>query len=244
MRLGIPIRLTMIPGPVGSILAKLTAYIAPIVAVIVIVILLLGIVRPRVGAIFQLRKKIVESQQKVVILETKLSTLRSFNLDKLQQDVKKAEIGIPADKDLPGLLLNLEKLAQDSGVAIAAAQLSPGLIGKEDGKGTAENFPVKFTITGGFAQIKSFLGAVASSPRVIDLRSLAMASEQASLSASLDLDIYYLAIAAAKFSVDDPLQTITADEAKILQSLVPPSQITVSPAPAPITTGKADPFAP
>lgn len=247
MKINFGLRPVLLPAPLRGVARKLLIYLFPVVAGVVVVILLLGVVRPRVGEILKLQKKISESKQKVDVFAKKLSTLKSFNQSQLTSDVAKVEIALPSSKDLPSLLSNLERLAGESQLAITTIQTAPGVITPTAGQNEAESFSVKVTVAGNFSQIKSFLGKAISAPRVLTTRTLGINSQkteqQASLSATVALDSYSLSAASIKFLPEEPLQPVTAEEQKILTTITIIPE-TVQPSPAPIPVGKADPFAP
>lgn len=228
-----------------SLRKVLSIYAFPVISGIVVLILLFGIVLPRVEAVFTLRKKIAQSKQKVDAMDKKLTTLRGFNQNLLSKDVKKVEIALPPEKDLSSILSNLESLASQSGVAIAGVQTTPGEVRPASSNGETDNILVKVTITGNFGQIKSFLGKVISAPRLMSANSLAVSANPsattASLSASLDLAAYFQIPTSVEFNVDEPLQTLNSEEEKILTKITPAVTL---PSVAPPVTGRSDPFAP
>lgn len=234
-----------VPAPLAGIFEKYSVFILPFVSGLIILALLLFVVRPRLGEIFELRGQVAKAREDAVVLENKLSTLQNFDQDKLLSDVKKVETALPSDKDLQGLLSTLERLAAETGVGISAVQLTPGQISPIPAGGAAENFPVKVTITGNFFQIKSHLARVFESIRVIGVKSLTITLGtvgSASLSATLNLDSFFQQLAATQVQVREPLQNLTSAEQQILDKILVPQPTTVTPPPPPIT-GKADPFA-
>lgn len=235
-----------VPAPLAGIFEKYSVFILPFVSGLIVLALLLFVVRPRLGEIFELRGQVAKAKQDAVVLENKLSNLQNFDQDKLLSDVKKVETALPSDKDLQGLLSTLERLAAETGVGILAVQLTPGQISPIPAGGAAENFPVKITITGNFFQIKNHLARVFESIRVIGVKSLTITLGtvgSASLSATLNLDSFFQQLSATQVQVREPLQNLTSAEQQILDKISVPQPATVTPPPPPIT-GKADPFAP
>ena len=233
-----------LPQSVKKKLNKLSIYAFPVISGVVILILMVGIILPRVQAVFTLRKEISQLKQKVEAMDKKLVTLRGFNQNLLADDVKKVEIALPSEKDLSSILSNLESLAAETGVAIAGVQTTPGEVKPASGKGETDNLPVKVTITGDFGQIKSFLGRLVSASRLMSAESLAVSANPsattASLSASLDLAAYFQIPTVVQFNVDEPVQTLNSEEEKILTKITP---ATIPPSAAPPVTGRSDPFA-
>lgn len=247
MKINLIIRSLSIPKPIGVVTGKYSNYLLPAVTGIIVLFLLLWVVKPRFSEIFQLKEKIAQSKQDVVTLNNKLTALQGFDRDKLLADARKVEIALPSEKDLPSLLSILERLAAETGAAIASVQLTPGQIAPTGGGGEAANFPVKVTIAGSFAQIKSFLGSVTNASRVVTVRNLTITSsttQQASLSATLNLESFFQSLTATKFKTSDPLQNLTTEEQEVLAKITVPLPVVITPPAQPPVTGKADPFAP
>ncbi len=248
MKLNLTTKSVGLSRPLAGVLGgKYATYLLPVISALIVLILLLFVVKPRFLDIFKLRNNIAQAKQDVVVLESKLTTLKGFNQDKLLSDVKKVEVSLPSDKDLPGLLLTLERIAAETGVSIAAVQLTPGQISPTPAGGEVENFPVKATITGNFFQVKNYLVSVFGSPRMVAVKSVTITSGTAgavaSLSATLNLDSFFQQLAATKVVVRDPLQNLTSTELQILEKIAVPAPVAGVPPPPPVT-GKADPFAP
>lgn len=209
-----------LPPAYSKILGKLKLFILPAIAVVVVIVAFY-LLNPRVRDIFVLNKSIKDLEGKIANVDKKLSILQLLDSNVLLSQVREAEKALPSEKDIPGLLAALDRLAQETGISITSFQVVPGEVtatGSAQAVG-AESLPFKMSIAGGYDSVKSFLTRAVNSNRALRIRSVAMTTQAgpASTSASLDMETFYQMIAKIKFAPSDKLPDITAEEQRALE---------------------------
>lgn len=233
-----------LPPSYSKFLGKFRLFVLPVVTVIVLVVAF-QLLAPRIKDILALNKSIKDLEGKVANVDKKLSILASLDSNILQAQVVEAEKALPSQKDIPGLLAALDRLAQNSGVSITSFQVAPGQVTATTSAQAvgAESLPFKLSLAGGYNGIKDFLSRAVHSNRTLRVRSVAMTAQSgpASVSASLDMETFYQILAKIKFAPSDRLPDITVEEQKALEEASRRpylSEISGSRPP----TGKVNPF--
>ena len=127
------------PVSLSTLPSRYKVFLAPTLAVAVSVILLLMVVKPRLETVWQSRQEIKESQTRLENIQTKLDELSRLNKTKLEADVKLLNRALPFEKDVPGAVLGIERLAADSGLIIDSLALSPGEVSTQSATTEATN---------------------------------------------------------------------------------------------------------
>src|SRR3989344_6582431 len=102
----------------NPLFAEIKSYGLPIIIIIVFSILVLFIIKPRVADIFKVRKEVEADKIKLASLQNKSSDLKSVNYSSLLSDISLAQKAVPSDKNIPMLIIGVERLAAESGVKI------------------------------------------------------------------------------------------------------------------------------
>jgi len=206
----------------SKIFSSLTIFLLPAITVVVVVFAFF-LLNPRVRDIFVLNRSIKDLEGKVANVDRKLSILSSKDSNMLLSQVREAEKALPSQKDIPGLLSSLDRLAQETGVSITSFQVSPGEVTATFSAQAvgAESLPFKMAISGGYDGVRNFLTRAVNTNRTLRIRSVAITAQaqagQASVSASLDMETFYQIIAKIKFAPSDRLPDITTEEQKALE---------------------------
>jgi Tfp pilus assembly protein PilO len=229
-----------------KIIDKFKLFILPAIAVI-FVIIAFQLLSPRVKDIFVLNKSIKDLEGKVANVDKKLSILASLDNNTLLAQVREAEEALPSEKDIPGLLASLDRLAYETGVSIVSFQVAPGEVTATTSAQAvgAESLPFRMSVAGGYDSVKNFLTKAVNSNRALRIRSVAMTTQAgpASVSASLDMETFYQVIAKIKFAPSDRLPDITAEEQRVLEKASQRPYLSEISGVRP-PTGKVNPFAP
>jgi len=225
---------------------NLTVFLLPSIAVVTVIFAFL-LINPRIKDILDLNKSIKDLENKVANVDRKLSILSSLDSNSLLSQVTEAEKALPSQKDIPGLLSSLDRLAQETGVSITSFQVVPGEITATSSAKAigAESLPFKMSVSGSYEGVKSFLSKAVNSNRTLRIRSVAISAKsqagQSSVSASLDMEAFYQVISRIIFAPSERLPDITVEEQKALEKArLRPNLSEVPGAIAP--TGKVNPF--
>jgi len=189
---------------------------------IILAILLPVFIFPRINTIVQVRSELNTGKESLNGLTVKLNQL--LETDKVGARNKLAKVNniLPSTKDIPGLMLGLERLTYEASVSMEAVQLSPGNINKEkqEGTGTA-NVQFQLIIKGNLANIKDFLKKVFTSGRLLGVKSLHLSSSAADgqITASVDMEAFYQPLPESMGKINDPLPVISEEENQVYQRI-------------------------
>lgn len=106
---------------------------------------------------------------------------------------------LPSSKDQPGLLVIISRLANARGVIVQEidfpeeAKSGTVSFAQPDGSSGVQSFPLKIKAAGSYAALKSFLGALTNTTRLIDLRALIIIPEEGADTIRFDAELiaYY-----------------------------------------------------
>lgn len=185
-------------------------------------ILLPVFIFPRVNTIFEVRSEINQNQKNLNVLTVKLAQLAEIDRVSSKNKLAKIAAVLPATKDIPGLMLDLERLTYIASVSMEAVQLSPGNINEEKSSGN-EQTSVKFQliIKGSLANIKEFLKKVSISGRLLGIENLRLSSSTTDnqTTVSLDMRAFYQPLPKSMGKIDEPLPVISAEENQAYQKI-------------------------
>lgn len=237
-------------------LERLKAYSWPIFLIVVGVTLAVFIALPNFNEYFLQRNKMAEKKQKLALLTEKAAALASLDRDRLRRQLQVAESALPSEKAVPGLLSGLERIAAESGAAVTAFQISPGIISSRENSEEKNPVPVKeiatpaipFTISleGNYQSLKGFLLRLKKARRLIGLDKLSFVNLQTqdnpeNLRTNLSLLAYYLPLPEDPPLPEEKLESISPEELDFLAEVESFEVISVAPPLLPV--GKENPFA-
>lgn len=176
-------------------------------------------IRPTIDSILQKQTMITEEQDKKTKLDTKLATLNELSKRRteLLAELTSVNVALPTQKDVPTLIIQLQKIAQESDVQIQGIQLSPGKL-INDTATTAKTGPeisLNVAIRGNYEAIKTFIGKVYKGKRLINMDSIVVTSGSAddgSLTTALTMNTYYQPIPQKADSTDPVAELTSADK--------------------------------
>lgn len=250
-------------------LAKATGLAPSVVAIAVSIIIAFFIVLPRFREVLRLKDDNVQLKSRSAKLEEKAQILDSLVVSDLELQLASANQLIPSDKGVFTLLSSVERTAGSSGVLLDRVEVSPGSLNKEDSKtaaGVAQpvsgtgaqstaksaaslipKTQLKISISSDYKSFLLFLSRMYSSPRVVSVVDLTMASASSGgtgqINSSLLLDSYWQPTPTELASIETPLVELTPDELSRLE------KVEISPAEGipsipDVPKGRTDLFAP
>jgi hypothetical protein len=247
--------------------------IFPALTVIVIVGLLSFFVVPSFRKVSKLRREISLASQELEALDDKVGVLESFDEPALFEQVEVLEQVLPSKKDVFGLLAKVNGLATDNKIAVGKFVLSPGSIATETatesarsesqqvtdsrrarGASSLESIAIALSISGPFDGVSTFLKGIEQSKPLMKLTKIKLfpeklrspsATTSASLrvGASLELDLFFVALPKQIGAVGDPIFPLSEVEQELYDELLGLKSYEIS-IPSTVVTGREDPFAP
>ena len=223
-------------------------YLYPLVALIIAAAAFMLLILPTLNDALVLKSEGDDNSAKASNLDQKLSTLKSADKTKLNDDLSKLEGALPTDKDAAGFLANINQNANTAGVAVSSVQLVPSpsaaaspAAGATAGATASRNIlEFQVSVTGDFPKVHDFLTRVETTRRVMAVKSIALSFDKA-LTAAFTIDTYYEPAPTVVPGNFDTLPTRSAAQDKIF-SAIDSRTVAVPPITTPNTSGRTDPF--
>ncbi len=203
---------------------KLKLFIVPVIAALLSAGILLFVVKPKVGEIFQLRAQVREKEKEVELLAAKVDELEKLDVRDLEAKAKLLNRAIPVDKDVPGAVIGLERLLGEAGLSINSISLSPGEVATEAAEfGKLE---ISLDVMGTYSQLINFIKNINKSLRLFSIRNLKVkvltetSLTDPDVSAGFTILTYFAPVPkSAGENLTKPLPVITNEEEQLLIKL-------------------------
>lgn len=230
------------------ILKEYRAFLLPVLILGMVVLSALLILKPKIGEIMSMREDLSTERENLAKVTQKLAALEGLNENELSQRVEETFKFLPADKDLPGALVAIRSLSQETGLELVNIKVSPGTISTESAgfktetKGGAPFLGFQISVKGGLGVTKEFLGRLGKTAPLMKVKNLKVNADEGGERADVLLDIFYLPLPEAMGSVESPLPTITSQEEKAYRSLKEIEVFQPAMGFIPVASGKENPF--
>ncbi len=248
----------------NSVLQKITAYIVPVVSILVVLILIPVVIMPQLDSIVASSKILNKNKGRLDKIESKANKLEELATQKeeLENNLKFVETVLPINKEVAALVLGIQGLARNSGLAVSSFKIQPGKTATQSASpadktaGSVPNTPATPTsskenlvfnigLQGDLKSLRTFLAALESGKRILTLSQMKSSN---TLGANYTFDLFLNSPfgslpTLSKDQIGSPLAELTSKNLKLLEDLRTPifSDITgVQVAPGP--TGPTNPF--
>ena len=258
---------------IKSVLAIRKYLYLPVLTVMVVVVLLIAVITPNIRKISQLRKEVKLAKEQLVGLEEKSNFLASIDEPNLQDQLTNLERILPANKDVFSLLVSLNGLAVDHGVAVGNFKTVPGSIATESATASArpeegepvvaqrqesarkqaylDTLDVSFDLVGTFEGISNFILNLERLKPLMKLNTLSIVPAKARsdtstadrVSAKVGLSLFYAPLPEQLGAVGSPIIPLADSELTLYDELSTYSAYEIT-VPTSLQIGREDPFAP
>ena len=258
---------------IKSVLAIRKYLYLPAMTATVVVVLLTAVITPNIRRISLLRKEVKLAKEQMAGLEEKSSFLASIDEPQLQDQLIILERILPADKDVFGLLVSLNGLAVDTGVALGNFKTVPGSIATESATPSArpeegepdvsqrqdaarkqvdlDTLGVSFDLVGPFGDISNFILNLERLKPLMKLNILSIVPSKARSEAStadrvaakIELSLFYAPLPEQLGAVGSPIVPLSEVELTLFDELSTYSAYEIT-VPTSLQIGREDPFAP
>lgn len=219
-------------------------YIFPAIVALSSIILIVFVISPQAIKFLTNQGAKGEIIQKSKFLEVKAQVLESYDLKDLNLKLNYALSSYPLDKDFAAVIGLLQNLTTQLGFNIASLAVGPGSSATQ----AIQSYSIRLDIAGPIALVPSLLNNIESSPRLMRVNSVEIASikDSQSTTVELNIDIPYASAPENFGNVDSPLPQLSKADEDILAKLarVAPavSQTQVQTRTQLPARGKANPF--
>ncbi len=205
-------------------------YVLPVIAILVVIGIGLLFIQPKITEIQDLQQKKAAEEERKIKLEKKLTDLAQLENNKtdLIAQLTALTIALPNQKEVPALIIQLQKIAQESDVQIQGIQLTPGkLLNDTSIQAAAKTGPsVSFTLTfrGNYEAIKTFMGKVYKAKRLVNMESINLntggaQSEDGGVSVSSSMLAFYQPFPATPKDETEEIPALTAEDKETYDAL-------------------------
>lgn len=259
--------------------SKAVVLAVPIGAIVASFLIMALVIWPKVNDILELRGDNALLAQRANALESKAKILSTLNESKLEDQLASAEQILPSDKNVFGILRQIEIAAQLSGVLLNKTEVVAGTINTGPAPGAGGTVPVspggvqqpvpanppiantpagvgqqlgapsvqlRLSLTSDYQSLLRFLSSLYSFSRIVNVDSVNVAAsvgESVQLSTSFSVDAYWKQLPSNLGSVENPIQTLTAQEEELLSKVQDPNVIQTPEVPE-VPLGRQDLFSP
>lgn len=245
-------------------LHNLTTYAVPVISLIVVIILIPVVIMPQLNSIAASSKILNQNKGRLDQLESKASKLADLSTQKndIQNNLKFVETVLPINKEVASLVLGIQELARNSGLAVSTFKIQPGKTATASAttanstspqtqttaatpKSTKDNLVFNLGLAGDMKSLRTFLAALETGKRILTLSQVKSTN---TVGSTYNFDLFLNAPFGSlpqltSDQVSSPLAELTTENKKLLDDLKTPifSDITgVQVAPGP--TGPTNPF--
>ena len=231
---------------------RLKIYFVPLLFIIGSILTGLMLIFPTVEQTLVVRSETAILEEKRAKLSAKAQVLEGVNENGLKGDLAAAEISLPTDKSVSGIIFGLETLAASAGATLTGFSTEVGKISTPAARLATEsavteteelvlpyevkNIKVEAQILGDYDSIQNFLTQINKVNRLIGLDSVKFDKD----TGKIVLLVFYQPRASNLGAVESPVEDITAAERNFLRQA---AQYTLAtPELENLPTGKVNPF--
>ncbi|MEX0992080.1 MAG: type 4a pilus biogenesis protein PilO [Actinomycetota bacterium] len=163
--------------------------------VVAIVLVLLVLVMPQRGKVSDAQAALETAQAAELTLRTELEGLLELkkSAPEFQRQLDQAKTLIPEQADIPGLIRNLQLVANKTGVDFAVLGVSNPQLSEQ---GDFSAIALTITISGTFIQVSQYLFEIEHLPRALKILNVTVSpTEYPTLSSNLSVETYTTDIA-------------------------------------------------
>jgi Tfp pilus assembly protein PilO len=204
-------------------------YALPVICIIVVIVIGLNFIQPKLSETQTLQIHKQEELTKKAALEKKLSQLQLLDAQKsdLLAQLAAITVALPDQKEIPQLIIQLQKIAEESDVEIQGIQLTPGKLVEQDSALANKIGPevtLNISYKGSYESIKTFLGKVYKAKRLINMDTLQVSAssnqgEDNVINATSNMITYYQPRPDAPKDATQELPEISTDDTKVFKNV-------------------------
>lgn len=194
---------------------KYQIYLIPIIGLIITALLLIFFIIPQINGLSTVNDNIQQITQQKILLSKKTDDLNKVNLESTKEQYQLSLAALPADKNIPSAIAQLQRLSSLNSLQLANLSLGQG--GPASG---VDSFIIKTEVLGSLDSISNFLNDIKEGPRVMKVSSIEINGGQGGIfSASLGISVYYQAQQNILGKIDDPVVLISDSEKSLLENI-------------------------
>lgn len=232
---------------------KSKSILFPGLILILVILVSLFWLRPKMATIIKAKRELAANKKALAALTQKVTTLEGLSQPELSEKVDLVLKILPSEKDVPGNLFVLKKLALNNELMVS--ELSIPEVGEiasssAETKKTSKDeilpsLAVKLTLVGSREKIISFLQQVETVAPLMKVSGLTISQKMEGLDeAMIDIRTYFLLFPKTIGELEQPIVSVTSQEEKVFAQLnkIEFFQESEGLSSSPLPGGKADLF--
>lgn len=204
-------------------LKEIKLFALPIFVVFLILVFSLAILKPKLDIIFKTSSQLNTNKKTLAALTKKLASLEGLAKVELTDKTNLALDFLPAEKDVPGSLFSIKKMAYNNGLIIGDISIAEvGELATISAKQKINkneiipSFKINLHVFGDVERLKNFIISLESSTPLIRVNQISLTTKKgAGQEAIIDLAAFFLPFPVSIGKSEQPLVAITADEEKV-----------------------------
>lgn len=192
-------------------------FVLPLISILIVIVIGVVWIQPRIANTMETQNKIEQEKLKAEKLSAKLTRLRTLaaTKDDLLAQLTAIKVALPNQKEVPNLILQIQKIAEESDVELQAIQLNPGKLVLENvpPTKTGPDLGVNVSVKGNYEAVKTFLAKIYKGKRLVNMESITIGSPDASSTDGA------LVVAVNMFGYFQPLPPKPKDETEDLPEI-------------------------
>jgi len=195
--------------------ARYKGFIAPFLAIVVVVILFVKITIPSIQDLLKGYEEQKVGIQTLENLRGKLNFVKSLDNSNITSQFNLVNKALPIIKDFDGVLSAISDSSNKSGVAIGGFKFLVGSLSKEEDGNEYPTLNVSLSVIGGVEAVDKFIGSLA---KALPLSEITKVSSQKDNS-TVAIDFYYKPLKKSKYDESLPINQISNDGLKLIEEL-------------------------
>lgn len=198
---------------------KYKIFLLPFVVLIIMVFLIILFVKPKLDEIDKLNRQISKDDTALAKLSKKANELVSIDPTEIKDKFNVLSSAIPSDKDIPGFMLGVSRIANEASVSVGLIEVSPGSLSTASAGKNMKEIPVvaKVVIKGKWQHIVDFITKAINSRRLlkiegVDLSGATAQKVSSDIQMSILITIYSQPLPKTLGSIEEPLSLFSEEE--------------------------------
>jgi hypothetical protein len=202
-------------------------YGLPLVAIFIGLLITALVIFPQLIGYFSVQKNIYNIESQASTLNNKALTLSAVNTKDYQGNLNVVLNVLPAEKDLPSTIGQVESLVAASSLQLQGINFV-GAIGDSSNNSSSDSSPtnnlstflVKLDMDGTQNALQTFIQQVKAAPQVFQISGLEVdTNKSGAITATVTLTAYYGGLSNSLSASDQPAQQLTKQETDLLSRL-------------------------
>lgn len=228
-------------------LSKYRSYLFPVLVVILMVVSIITILKPRLNDLLKTRRNLAKQKKELAQLTQKVVILEGYDQNELEARINQILKVLPTEKDGPLIFATVRSLVADYDLELGSLNVEVGEIATESAKPKSKkellpSLEIQLDAFGSLDNLYNFLEAIESTTPLMRIETVAISREGTTIESKIQLSTYYLVAPKDIGKVDRQITPITSEEEEIYQKLSRYESPTVGTGLPFVGSGKENPF--